>query len=420
MSKKIKVLFMHQNFPGQYRSLAPELNKLDEYSVRSLSIKEEGKIKGIPHFFYKIGQGSNVNTHRLAQEFEAKIIRAEAAALKCIEFKKSGYTPDIIIGHPGWGETLLIKDVWPNVKLLTFFEFYYNTVNSDIDFDTTLDDDLMPPSGFPLASKLTARNHTGLMALSQSDAIVSPTQFQADTAPKLFRDRINIIHDGVDTSALKKSEDAFIEITKDGEPNNKIRLTKKDKVLTFVNRNLEPYRGYHILMRALPEITEKHPDAHILIVGGNGTSYGANAPDGTTHKDIYFNKVKKDLKSSNIRFVGRVPYNSLVAMLSVSTAHIYLTYPFVLSWSMLEAMSLEALIIGSKTGPVEELIKHNQNGLLVDFLDHKQLAKTANEVLDNPDDYEVLRKKGRDTIVKNFDLQKICLPKHLQLIQSLV
>ncbi len=419
MSKKIEVLCMHQNFPGQYRSLAPELNKLGMYNIRSLSIKEEGAITGIPHYSYNIIKGSNPSTHNLAQEFETKMIRAEAAALKCIEFKKAGYTPDIILGHPGWGETLLVKDVWPNVKLLTFFEFYYNSANSDIDFDNTLDEEHMPTGGFPLVSKLTARNHTGLMALSQSDAIVSPTIFQADTAPLIFRDKINVIHDGVDTNLLKKSDNASIEVTKDGDPSNKIKLTQKDKILTFVNRNLEPYRGYHILMRALPEILDKHPDTHVLIVGGDGTSYGAEAPKGTTHKDIYFNKVKESLKGSNVRFVGRVPYNTLISMLSVTTAHIYLTYPFVLSWSMLEAMSLESLIIGSKTGPVEELIEHKKNGLLVDFLDHKQLAKTAIEVLDNPNDYNVLRKNARNTIVENYDLHSICLPKHLQLIKSL-
>ena len=419
MSKKIEVLCMHQNFPGQYRSLAPELNKLGRYNIRSLSIKEEGAITGIPHYSYNVTNGSNPGTHSLAQEFETKMIRAEAAALKCIEFKKAGYTPDIILGHPGWGETLLVKDVWPNVKLLTFFEFYYNSSNSDIDFDNTLDEDLTPPGGFPLVSKLTARNHTGLMALSQSDAIVSPTKFQASTAPLIFRDKINIIHDGVDTGLLKKSDTAFIEVTKDGDPDNKIRLTQKDKVLTFVNRNLEPYRGYHILMRALPEILDKHPDTNVLIVGGDGTSYGAAAPKGTTHKDIYYNKVKESLKGSNVRFVGRVPYNTLISMLSITTAHIYLTYPFVLSWSMLEAMSLESLIIGSKTGPVEELIENNKNGLLIDFLDHKQLAKTAIEVLDSPNDYNELRKNARNTIVENYDLHSICLPKHLQLIKSL-
>lgn len=420
MNKKIEVLFMHQNFPGQYRSLAPELNKLSNYNIRSLSLKDAGAIDGIPHDVYKIKNGTTPNIHRLAQEFEAKVVRGEAAALKCFELKRQGYNPDIIIAHPGWGEALFIKDVWPNVKTLSFFEFYYNITNSDIDFDNTLEDGLQPEGGFNLNSKLMARNQPGLMSLLESDEVVSPTKFQANTAPKLFRNKIKIIHDGVDTKLLKKKKDAFVELSKSSKPQDKIRLTKKDKILTFVNRNLEPYRGYHIFMRALPEIIERHPDAHILIVGSDGTSYGANAPEGTTHKEIYFNKVKDSLKGANIHFVGRVSYNTLTAMFSVSTAHVYFTYPFVLSWSMLEAMSLESLIIGSKTEPVTEVIKHRKNGLLVDFHDHNQLAKTVSEVLDNPSDYNSMRKNARDTIVKNYDLSTICLPQHLKLIESLI
>ena len=420
MNKKIEVLFMHQNFPGQYRSLAPELNKLSKYNIRSLSMKDEGAINGITHYSYTIKNGTSPNIHRLAQEFEAKVLRGEAAALKCFEFKRGGYHPDIIIAHPGWGETLFIKDVWPNVKILSFFEFYYNTTNSDIDFDNTLDDELKPEIGFELNSKLIARNQPGLMSLLESDEIVSPTKFQANTAPKLFHDKIKIIHDGVNTKLLTKKEDAFIELSKSGNPKKKIRLTKKDKILTFVNRNLEPYRGYHIFMRALPEIIERHPDTHVLIVGSDGTSYGANAPDGTTHKEIYFNKVKESLKDANIHFVGRVAYNTLTAMFAVSSAHVYLTYPFVLSWSMLEAMSLEALVVGSNTDPVSEVIKHGKNGLLVDFHDHTQLAKTVTEILDNPSDFNSIRKNARDTIVKNYDLTSICLPQHLKLIESLV
>ena len=418
MSKKIEVLFMHQNFPGQYRSLAPELNKLKNYNCRSLSMKQEGAIDGISHDHYKVARGNSKDTHRLAIEFEAKLIRAEAAALKCLEYKKNGYTPDIIISHPGWGETLLVKEVWPDVKLLSYFEFYYNTINSDIDFPESDEYDDEKRS-FNLRTKLIARNHTGLMSFSQSDSIVCPTKFQASTAPLLIQNKINIIHDGVNTDTIKRSDEAYIEVTKNNDPKTKKRLTSKDKIITFVNRNLEPYRGYPIFMEALPEVYERHPDAEILIVGGDGTSYGAEAPKNTSHKEIYFNKVKDDLKGANVRFLGRVPYESLLAMLSITSAHIYLTYPFVLSWSMLEAMSLEALIIGSNTEPVAEVINHNKNGILFDFHDSKALAKNINDVLDNNDDYNELRKNARKSIVNNYDLKKICLPKHLDLIKSL-
>ena len=173
-------------------------------------------------------------------------------------------------------------------------------------------------------------------------------------------------------------------------------------------------------MRALPEIFEKHPDVEILIVGGDGTSYGATPPEGQTHKEIYLNEVKKDLKGANLRFLGRVPYKSLMAMFAITSAHIYLTYPFVLSWSMLEAMSLEALVIGSDTDPVKEVIQNKKNGLLFDFHDHKMLAKNVIDVLDNKDDFDQMRKNARKTIVDNYDLKSVCLPQHLKLIKGLV
>ena len=200
-----------------------------------------------------------------------------------------------------------------------------------------------------------------------------------------------------------------------------MHLTKKDKIVTFVNRNLEPYRGYHIFMRALPEILEKHPDAYILIVGEFGVSYGATPKDGTSYKDKFLNEVRKDLKENikRLRFLGRVDYNSLISMFRVSSAHVYLTYPFVLSWSMIEAMSVGSLVIGSDTEPVKEVISNNKNGLLVDFHDPKNLAKKVIEVLDNKDDYDVIRSEARKTVIKNYDLNTVRLPKQIELVESL-
>ena len=419
---KKNILFMHQNFPGQYRELAPILSKIDKYNVSSLSAVDQG-IKGIKHYNYNLTLGNGPKTHRLALEYETKMIRAEASALRCLGLSKSGYSPDIIIAHPGWGEGLFIKEIWPNVKVLNFFEFYYNTSNSDVDFD--VDDNQSSLSPFEMSTKLVSRNIPLVMSFIQSDQIVCPTKFQASTAPEIFSKKINIIHDGVDTEKLKRDDTAFIEVNNEPDTDSVkgegVRLTKKDKIITFVNRNLEPYRGYHIFMRALPDILEKHPDAYVLIIGGNEVSYGATPANGQSYKDIYYNEVKHLIhdKRKQIKFLGNVPYNSLISMLAISTAHVYLTYPFVLSWSMLEAMAMESLVIGSKTPPVEEIISHNKNGLLVDFHDIKGLSNTVNNVLDNRDDYEEIRKNGRQTIVENYDLKSVCLPEHLKLIESL-
>ncbi len=419
MSKKKQILFAHQNFPAQYKHLAPALSNRKDIEVSSLAITQR-KIPNINNYFYNLSTGNNDGTHRLALEFEAKMIRAESAAKRCLELREDGLEPDIVISHPGWGETLFIKEVWPNTKLLNYFEYYYHTNNSDVDFDN--DPELNHERGFELYTKLIARNQPLLMSCLQSDAMISPTKFQADTAPNAFRNNIHVIHDGVDTDFLKPDKEAYITLSKESGLANEItKLTEKDKIVTFVNRNLEPYRGYHIFMRALPEILEKHPDAYILIVGEFGVSYGATPKDGTSYKDKFLNEVRKDLKENikRLRFLGRVDYNSLISMFRVSSAHVYLTYPFVLSWSMIEAMSVGSLVIGSDTEPVKEVISNNKNGLLVDFHDPKNLAKKVIEVLDNKDDYDVIRSEARKTVIKNYDLNTVCLPKQIELVESL-
>ena len=174
-------------------------------------------------------------------------------------------------------------------------------------------------------------------------------------------------------------------------------------------------------MRSLPKIQKKHPDAYVLIIGGDKVSYGSNSNTGESFKDIYFNEVKNDLVDpGKILFLGRINYGNFLKILALSSVHVYLTYPFVLSWSMLEAMALEALIIGSKTAPVEEIIKNKKNGLLVDFFDVEGLSKLVIDVLDNPEKYKLMKKNARKTIVNNYDLKSISLPKQLELVESLL
>ena len=425
--KKKTILFIHQNFPAQFKFLAPHLSLNKDYEIYSLSLKKNrenkeldenlSSMKNITHYQYEITRGSTEDIHVLAAEFEAKMIRAEAVAKKCLELKETGLQPDLIINHPGWGEIYLLKDVWPDVKFLSYFEFYYNTKGSDIDFD--LGEKNHPKPGFDLFAKIRARNAPGMMSYLESDKLICPTEFQKSTAPDEFRNKIKVIHDGIDTSIIKPVEGISVEV----EIKNQIKLslTKKDKIVTFINRNLEPYRGYHSFMRSIPGIQKKHPDALFLIIGGDKISYGAKSISGESYKNIYFNEVKDDLIDPNkLLFLGKVEYDNLLKILSISSAHIYLTYPFVLSWSMLEAMALENIIIGSKTEPVEEIITDNKNGLLVDFFDTNQISKTVNDVLANPDKYQSIRKNARKTIISKYDLNKVCLPEQIKLVEGLL
>jgi len=427
MSKK-KVLFVHQNFPGQFKSIAPFLAFTKKYDVHTLawkkSLKEEdylNSMKDLTHHQYEIRSGSSKNIHPLAIEFETKMIRADTVALKCYELKNNGFNPDLIIDHPGWGETLFIKEVWPDAKLLSFFEFYYNTSKSDIDFDL----EEQQVKGYEMSKKLIARNAPINLSYLTSDTIISPTEFQKSTAPIWLQNKINVIHDGIDTDLIKPGKkDASLEIKYKDISNDKpisTVISRQDKIITFVNRNLEPYRGYHSFMRALPTIQKTHPDAFILIIGGDQVSYGSIHPSGDSYKNVFLNEVKDSLiDTSKLIFLGKVDYNIFLNIMDLSSVHIYLTYPFVLSWSMLEVMALEKVVVGSKTKPVQEVIIDNENGLLVDFFDTEEIANKVISVLSNPEKFNQIRKRARKTIIDHYDLRRVCLPKQLELIERIL
>ena len=425
MTKK-KILFIHQNFPAQFKHIARYLSEDKKYDVHSLSVEnltpslDNSKIlksmTKIKHHKYKIKSSSSENIHSLAMEFETKMIRAEAAAEECFKIKNNGFIPDLVISHPGWGEIYFIKDIWPEAKLLSYFEFYYSSKGSDVGFDTN--EPYTPELDNNLYFRLRARNAPGMMSYLDSDVLMSPTNFQKSTAPKILQNKIKVIHDGIETEVIKPQTNSYLKFTHMGK---EIKLTKDNKIITFVSRNLELYRGYHIFMRSLPLIQKNHPDAFILIIGGDGVSYGASANNGRSYKDIYYDEIKGDLTNhENLVFLGNLDYNLFLTAIDISNVHIYLTYPFVLSWSMLEAMSLEKLVIGSKTKPVEELIKDKHNGLLFDFFDYEKLAKLTSDVLSNPSKYDKIRKNARKTIIDKYDLKKNILPKQLNLIEGLL
>ena len=425
--KNKTILFIHQNFPAQFKSLAPELANNKSYEIHTLAAKTDNTIKNPPdyvssmknisHHHYVIDKGSSSKIHLFAQEFETKMIRAEAVAKKCFALKESGLNPDLVIDHPGWGETFFIKEIWPNCKLLSYFEFYYNTRNSDVDFD--VNEVELPLTGFDLFARLRARNAPGLMSYLEADQLISPTSFQRSTAPIFLQKKIKVVHDGIDTNIIKPFKSGEINI--ENSHGLKINLSKKNKIITFVNRNLEPYRGYHSFMRSLPNIQKEHPDAYILIIGGDQVSYGSASPSGRSYKDIYLEEVKDNLVDlEKVIFLGKVDYANFLTVIGLSSVHVYLTYPFVLSWSMLEAMALESIVVGSKTGPVEEIIKDKVNGLLVDFFDINEISSTVNDVLHNPEKYKKIRKNARKTIIDKYDLKNVSLPKQLNLIKDLL
>jgi glycosyltransferase involved in cell wall biosynthesis len=408
----MNILLIHQNFPGQFKFLAPALVQQGHgVTVMTLNPIDPALWPGINFVAYAVRQGSTPGIHPWVSDFETKIIRGEACFRAALEMKAKGFTPGVIVAHHGWGESLFLKEVWPHAKLGIYCEFHYHSQGKDVGFDPE----------FPVADpgdvcRLRLKNVNNILHFDLADAGISPTRFQADTFPKPFRDRITVVHDGIDTRRV--APDPGVSLTL----NNAIRLTRKDEVITFVNRNLEPYRGYHIFMRALPEILKRRPRARVLVVGGDDVSYGARPENGRKWKDIFIEEVRpriSDGEWARVHFLGKIPYEVFVPLLQLSKVHVYLTYPFVLSWSLLEAMCAGCAIVAGNTPPLQEAIQHDKTGRLVDFFDFQALAREVCGLLADAKARKRLGKDARKFAIKNYDLETVCLPRQLEWVAGL-
>ena len=401
----MKVLFVHQNFPGQFLHLAPALAARG-HEARALTAERNTRKSPVPVFRYRNPPDTTVEgAGRIYAEMSGRGLIAARAADQMTA--RTGFVPDVVFGHGGWGETLFLRDVWPNARHLTYAEFFYAATGRDTGFD--------PEFAQPgLMSKIavTARKAHVLQAIADADAALSPTEWQASTFPAEWRPKISVIHDGIDTLRLLPNPGAKVQLA-DGT-----RLSHGDEVLTYVSRNLEPYRGFHIFMRALPAVLRARPKAHVVIIGGDGQSYGARPKGAKSWKQIFLDEVASDLDLSRVHFTGQVPYPQFMALMQISRVHAYLTYPFVLSWSLLEAMSMGAMVIGSRTPPVEEVIRDGENGRLVDFFDVAGWSTALSGALSDPDAATPLRKTARETIVSRYDLRSNCLPRLVSFVEG--
>ena len=404
----MKLLFVHQNFPGQFLHLAPEMQRLG-HDVRALTDATNAKTSEVPILRYPHkAQDLDPKATRLGRTMTQMGDRAVSVARFAQRMRAEGYVPDVIYGHSGWGETLFLKEVWPEAKLLVFAEFYYRGIGRDVGFDPEFQ-----VHGFDQVMIAQARASYLAQALVHADAGVSPTEWQAGTHPPALRRMIEVIFDGVDCDRLTPDPQARFTL-----PDGRV-LTRGDEVLTFVNRNLEPYRGYHIFLRALPEVLAARPGAQVVIVGEEGISYGSAPKAGGSWKEVILAEVKDRLDPSRVHFVGKLPYDRLVDLMHVARVHAYLTYPFVLSWSMVETMAAGTLVIGSNTAPVAEVIQDGVNGKLVDFFDVAGWSAALIDALARPEAHDALRAAARRTVRDRYDLRSVCLPKQVELLTRL-
>jgi glycosyltransferase involved in cell wall biosynthesis len=402
-------LFIHQNFPGQYRHVVRYLTDQPGNQVYFITQPNENSMVGVYKVSYPKDQRGPVNCHAYAVEIDRAIYAGASVAETCRGLREQGFRPDLIIGHSGWGETLFVKDVFPDVPLLANFEFFYHAQGVDVGFDPEF------ISIFSDPSRLRARNGVALMAFQAADWGHSATHWQRDLHPPEMHSRISVLHEGVDTDIACPNPKASFTL-----PGANRALTRRDEVITYVARNLEPYRGFHIFMRSLPQLLRRHKRAQVVIVGGDGVSYGAPPPPRSSFRDMMLQELGAKLDLERVHFVGMLDYHLYLTLLQVSSVHVYLTYPFVLSWSLVEAMACGCLIVASDTPPVLEVLRDGDNALTVDFFAYKQLAQRIEAALDQPEQMKVLRKAARASAVSQFDLKGLLLPRWNALFDDLI
>ncbi len=389
------LLFIHPNFPGQFRQLAAyfaQQPSIKVYAVGDQSwVADDEPIAGVELFTYPSPDKAGDGVHRYNRTMDVAIKRAEQVKELLLAKKRAGFEPEVIITHPGWGDAFFLKELFPLTPIIGFFEFFYHPRGADVGFDPEF------PSGFDDIFRLKILNAVQLLALESCDTLISPTHWQKKLFPRAYQDQIQVLHEGIDIDRLQPNPQATVTL-----PNGQ-QLTANDEVLTYVSRSLEPYRGYHQFMRALPTILAQRPQCQVLIVGNHDVSYGVRPSDGVSYQEKYWNEVKDQLDGSRVHFLGSLPYKDYLSVLQISSLHIYLTYPFVLSWSVMEAMALGCTILASDTAPVTEVIRDGENGLLVPFFDQKQLAEKAIAVLNSPEKYQHLGVQARQDMIDQFD-----------------
>lgn len=392
--------------PSQFKHLAPALGRDPRNRVVFLTRRRDGALPGVERVSYAPTRAARAGTHHYVRLFENAVLHGQQVLREALRLREAGFRPDLIVAHPGWGEALFLKDVFPRTPLLNYCEFYYHGTGADVGFDPETS------GGFDAVCRARARNAHLLLSLEACDRGLSPTQWQREQHPAALRGKIDVIFDGIDTDLVRPDPAARFDL-----PDGRV-LTRADQVVTYVARNLEPYRGFPSFMRAVPGILARCPAAQIVIVGGDEVSYGRAAPEGRTWREVMLAEVGP-LDASRVHLLPRIPYGRYLSLLRVSTAHVYLTVPFVLSWSCLEAMAAGCLVIGSRTPPVQEVIEDGRNGLLVDFHDPEGIAGRVAEALAAGAGLDPLRRRARETVLAKYALGD-CLAAQLRLLGGMV
>jgi glycosyltransferase involved in cell wall biosynthesis len=398
----VNFLFIHQEMPGQFGHLAAYLARNRDNRVVFLTKANKPAPPGVTAVLYT--PPSLAASDPFVRGFESAVLHGRAVANACLELQNRGFIPDVVVAHPGWGESLYVKDVIPAAKLVNYCEFFYHAAGADVGFDP---DDQVDGA---MAALLRTRNAHLLLSLAACDRGISPTNWQRFLHPAEYRPKIDVIFDGIDADQVRPDANARLRLS-DGTV-----LTRRDTVISYVARNLEPHRGFPSFMRAVPHILASLPDAHIVIAGGDDVSYGRAPGDGRNWRQVMVEEIRPP--AARVHFTGPLPYGDYLSLLQISSAHVYLTVPFVLSWSFMEALSAGRILIGSQTAPVMEILRDGSNGFLADFFSPPDIARKVVTAVRRSAELNDMRRRARQTIVGHHDLAT-CLPRQAGLLRAI-
>ncbi len=398
----MNILFLHPNFPGQFFQLASYFARNENNRVVFISRQtNNNRLRKVSVMLYQPAREHTRDIHPYVLSLEEAALDGQAVVRAMLALQKEhGFRPDVIIGHTGWGSTLYVKDIYPEVPLIGYFEWYYHSCGSDIGFwpDEVVSDE----------TKLRVRtqNAVHLLNLEACDVCYSPTRWQHSQFPARYREDIKIIHEGIDTDFFQP--DPAVSLSLKG-----VDLSGAREIITYVSRGMEPYRGFPQFMEALRLLLPRRPDCHVLIVGSDRSCYGPQPAKDKTWKQLEEERGGYD--KARVHFTGPLGREDYLHVLQKSTVHVYLTRPFVLSWSTLEAMSAGCCLVASATPPVEEVITDGGNGLLVNFRKPEHIASRIEEALEDSQLRQRLGQAARETILSRYRL-KDCLRKQLNMI----
>jgi glycosyltransferase involved in cell wall biosynthesis len=400
----LNILFIHKSFPGQFKYLSLVLSSFPNHNVTFITEDNILQLKGINKIVYKPEQIVSSNCHRYLRYYEKAVIVGEAVASTAVKLKDQGYKPDVIYGFSGWGATLFLKDIFPDVPLISYCEWFANADGPETAFDGHVFDE-------ENRKIIRCGNSALLSDLCSCDAAITPTQWQKQQFPKEFHHKISVIHEGIDTETCKPDNNAKFLITDKG-----LVLSSKEEVITYGTRGMELYRGFPQFMAMVSKLQKKRPNVHIVVAGEDAIFYSPKLGDETCKESTL---KKYDYDANRLHFVGTVSFIEYIKLLQISSVHVYLTYPYILSWSILNAMAAGCCIIASDTQPVLEVVKDNYNGLLFDFHNIEQLTQKVEYALDNRDKMQEIRNNARQTILDNYDLKKLLL-QQITFIDSMI